>query len=659
MSVSVLERRDSSWQQAARRRLGWIARNAGGIVVALAIAAWLRLRPEFAATAATPRWAIAGTRVAEALTERWAALGALGWAGLSALTFYLSAPLLGAILAVPAVAWLAFRRWWAVYPRTLRGRVRAYGIDGFAGFWELRRHLSAHAVREVAKVTRPSLAERLPAAAAARHEVQGVGRGVAAARRMRRELAATSIPATECGTFLGRSIPGPVRGTACYAAHRDVVGIYGVQQSGKGAWFGGAIIDHCGAIVATSTKLDLYLATALLRGTGGRPVWLYNPDGLGGLASSLRWNPLDGCRDARTARMRARHHVVGISTGEGGRGEDSADWDEWAIGVLAALLMTAARSGRTMADVAHWVFTQEQGAIDAHNLLGEAFDGRPPQLVVDAMAQIVTTEAKRTRDSIFLILRNAVSYMADDTVAATCLPDPDEAAFDVAGFIAASGALYVIADKTSTSAPLRAALLGHVFETAKTLSADYPMERLDPPLAMALDEIALNPVPLDEWLPDAGGRGIHMKWAVQSPSQLAAVWGEHGAKVIRDCTNVLMVYGGLKDPDDLRHVSDLCDTRLEPVSEAGGGSESSTARMERVPVVTPAGVRMLVELCPLVIQRSSRPTMVRVVPYWERADVKAAGKVDKRGGNPSIEGAETNLPDEDRVIPFPTMGRAS
>ncbi|WP_145982854.1 hypothetical protein [Pseudonocardia sp. EC080625-04] len=53
----------------------------------------------------------------------------------------------GAVLAVVGVAVLAIPPGRAAYAHTERARVRTgYGVEGWAGWWDLHRHLSAHAV---------------------------------------------------------------------------------------------------------------------------------------------------------------------------------------------------------------------------------------------------------------------------------------------------------------------------------------------------------------------------------------------------------------------------------------------------------------------------------------------------------------------------------
>jgi hypothetical protein len=68
------------------------------------------------------------------------------------------------------------------------------------------------------------------------------------------------------------------------------------------------IKDFPDSVIATSTKLD----TAARRG----PVFLFDPEGLGGQPSSLRWNPVVACQDRETAINRAGYLLTERRPGE-------------------------------------------------------------------------------------------------------------------------------------------------------------------------------------------------------------------------------------------------------------------------------------------------------------------------------------------------------
>ncbi|MBP2371418.1 hypothetical protein [Pseudonocardia parietis] len=176
------------------------------------------------------------------------------------------------------------------------------------------------------------------------------------------------------------------------------------------------ILDHDGPLLATSTKPDLYNYCAGARAEKG-PVWLFNPEQLGDLGSSVWWSPVAGCADAQVAAIRAGLMVGGVSAGEDGGDR----WDKWSVSVLSALLMAADLSGRDMTTVARWVFSptsdpRRGGAGEAVEVLGRA--PGVPAGTLDALRQVLATDARKTRDSIFMTLSEAVKFMTDPQVAA-------------------------------------------------------------------------------------------------------------------------------------------------------------------------------------------------------------------------------------------------
>lgn len=144
-------------------RVGWVLR---GLLVAGVVAALLWPRPLARATLASPVWSRLSSGLGERICTRRVLLGATLAAGLGSLLGWVAdggvLELLGGLLLAAGVVVWAVPAGRAVYPHTLRGRVRTrYGLDGWASWWELRRTVSAHAVRRAAVATRPSIADRV------------------------------------------------------------------------------------------------------------------------------------------------------------------------------------------------------------------------------------------------------------------------------------------------------------------------------------------------------------------------------------------------------------------------------------------------------------------------------------------------------------------
>ena len=277
-----------------------------------------------------------------------------------------------------------------------------------------------------------------------------------------------------------------------------------------------------------------------------------------------------------------------------------------------------------------WVASPTE-AWDAVKLLRKHRTEVPHGWAAD-LEQVLATDAKRTRESIFLTLSQAVAFMADPVVASSVCPDREVPSFDVARFLADRSTLYLIMSERphASVAPLAAAFTTFLFEEAKRLAASRPKGRLDPPLGLILDEAALTtPVPLDRWVADAGGRGIHIVWSCQSPSQLAQRWGREGADTIWNATNAKVVFGGLSLDADLEALSRLCGERREVLDDGDGRMRAERVRvlpvdlLRTLPQVRKGSGRLV--MFGLLIHRSTPATIVRVRPVWERVDVRAAG----------------------------------
>jgi type IV secretion system protein VirD4 len=212
-------------------------------------------------------------------------------------------------------------------------------------------------------------------------------------------------------------------------------------------------------------------------------------------------------------------------------------------------------------------------------------------------------------------------------VAEAVTPAVGQPAFDVDEFLDGSNTLYLLgADRQHGSiAPLFSCLTSEeVYERAIVRASHGPGGRLDPPLLLALDEVAaICPVPLDRWTAVAGGWGIPIAYAVQTPSQLYDRWGQLGGKTIWSNTTTLLVLGGLSNAEYLRELSELTGERAELVTTVSrdrhhGPAGSSTAPRS-VPVMTPAAIRMLRQWRALVLHRNMAPVETELTPIWQRS----------------------------------------
>jgi len=197
----------------------------------------------------------------------------------------------GLVLLIGAGSLLRHR--WAGSQATVgRWARKSKRNSGMASTWQILRTASWLAMRRKAKVLRPSL-RRLPWW-----------------RRMFVPTRAYATPVARVGWL------------RIWTPCEDVTLRVGGPRTGKTGEIAGRILDAPGAVIVTSTRTDVIDLTAPLRRRVG-PVRVFNPSGLGGLASTITFDPLTGCTDPTTASERAADLIAGGSAagGDSARGE--------------------------------------------------------------------------------------------------------------------------------------------------------------------------------------------------------------------------------------------------------------------------------------------------------------------------------------------------
>ncbi|MGH3772822.1 MAG: type IV secretory system conjugative DNA transfer family protein, partial [Pseudonocardiaceae bacterium] len=427
-------------------------------------------------------------------------------AGAVVLTAFVSLVLTGTVLLCGAAT--AYHRRTRTASVVTRWGARARRTRGVASTVHILRHGSALALRRSAVTVRPSHASKT-----------------------RVERART--PATEFAVPLCRT--GPLR---VWASVEDVVCVFGGPRKGKTGWLAGRVIDAPGAVLVTSTRLDLHDLTSGLRATRG-PVFVFNAVGLGDLPSTITFDPLTGCTDPATASERATDLLSGAGRGPGGG--DHEHWEKQARRVLTALLHATALGGHGMHELLRWVANPDTAARQVLSLLRRS--PAASAYVPDAEQFLTTND--RTRSSITSTIMPALGWLSSP---AACTAASGGTPFDVTELLATDAVVYLLGAEESQVAPLMAALTGHIAREARRIAATKPSGRLDPPLTLVLDECALTaPVPLDSWTSDMGGRGVTILAAFQSRAQLINRWGTAGAAVILNNTTATMLFGGTQD----------------------------------------------------------------------------------------------------------------
>jgi type IV secretion system protein VirD4 len=460
---------------------------------------------------------------------------------------------------------------------------------------------------------------RLPGLASSREAMSAASERVV----MRRgKLLRPALARVEHPQQIGYQI-GRLRGRQLWCTAEDSALLVGPPRMGKGLhvvvpW----VLDAPGAVVCTSTRPDTLAITLHARAKSG-PVAIFDPQRLAGLPDGLRWSPVRGCENPHTALVRAR----GLSAGAG-FGKTVSDTEFWAgqtETALRCLMHAAALDGRRARDLYRWSLNPAL-AEDAVTILNR--NDRAASGWADALDAVVHSDP-RTRDSVWLGVRQSLSALANPDVLEALEPT-EKNAFEPSEFLQQRGTLYLLASSVSSAscAPLVAAFIEDITETARALAARAAGARLDPPLLLALDEIAnLTPLPsLPTLMAEGGGSGITTLAVLQSLAQARNRWGEHAADTIWDAATVKLILGGLAKMHDLEDVARLLGEVDEPTrttSRGGSGERTSSISMRQMPVMPPSALRTLPFGTAVLLLRQSRPMVVDLQPWPKRDDARS------------------------------------
>lgn len=297
-------------------------------------------------------------------------------------------------------------------------------------------------------------------------------------------------------------------GDRIYVTSEDSVVLVGPPRSGKGFYvIIGAILDAPGAVVTTSTRGDNFAATWKLRSKGGRPVVLFDPQGMSGMTSTLKWSPMQGCENPQVAMRRSK---VLIAASGMGKSDSNQEWAQVAETILAYLLHAGALGRVSTHELGKWGVSPKvaEGAI---RILQDHPRSTP------GWALGLENELKsdpRMLPSKWMGVGNALQALMLPEVTEALNPRSKEEELDPEQFIKDRGTLYLIGTKSGGGAiaPYLIALMDEITETARMLAFRSPGNRLDPPMALILDEIAnLAPWPaLPQVMADGGGVGIRV-----------------------------------------------------------------------------------------------------------------------------------------------------
>ncbi|NWL29137.1 type VI secretion protein [Paenarthrobacter ureafaciens] len=457
--------------------------------------------------------------------------------------------------------------------------------DGVAGRAEIVRDFGARAVRRRGLYTRPGLSKP---------SIQDVS------------------------WTLGRS-----RGVTVHVSTEESMVIQGAPRSGKGLYVViNAILDAPGAVVTTSTRADNLVVTMRARKSEGRPVTVFDPQGMSGLPSTLRWSPVRGCSDPDVATRRA----LVITADTEMKGENAA-WQKRSLIVLQCLLHAAALSGEGISAFRRWssspVLARE--ALDILGMQGAALGWQS-----DLMG-ILEDDPRNTSNS-WIGVSAAVAPLSSPRVLSALNPEDGTEEFDPKSFIRQRGTLYLIGTRSGAAAsgPYLSALIDDIDNAAREMAFVSAGGRLDPPLSLILDEIAnLSPWPgLPVVLSDGGGIGISTLVVLQSLSQARSGWSMEEAATIWDSAIIKVIFGGGSDERDLRSLAGLLGERsliMNTRSWSAQGRQDGE-QIRDTPVIRLDEIRRLPVGTALMLGRRTRPILLDLRDWHKRKDAAELGR---------------------------------
>jgi type IV secretion system protein VirD4 len=392
------------------------------------------------------------------------------------------------------------------------------------------------------------------------------------------------------------------------------VAVIGPTQSGKTTALAvPAILGWAGPVLATSVKTDLVRDTLAWRRRRGT-VWCFDP----GRATSLppaAWSPL-GTAGTWAGARRVAADLTEVARGPGTTA-DGEFWYATAAKLLAPLLLAAAVSGSTMADVVRWVDTQE--VAEVADILESA---GVPEALQAARASWLRDE--RQRSSVFTTAETVLEPFAEpapDPSGGPAPAGPGPPGIDPGALLAGSNTLYVCAP-AHDQRRLRGvftALVKQVLDAAFSRSARLGRP-LSPPLLVVLDEAA-NIAPLaelDGLAATCAGHGIQLVTVWQDVAQISARYGARAATVLNNHRAKLFL-SGTADASTLDQASHLVgDESVVMGSEThGAGGRSTTSAPVQRRLLPPDALRRLPPGTGVLVYGGLPPVRLTLHPWWE------------------------------------------
>lgn len=317
------------------------------------------------------------------------------------------------------------------------------------------------------------------------------------------------------GAARGAPEPSPATGP------RQPVLVYGAQH-GHPDHAAQTLLDAPGPAVLVTSDPALWDRTAGIRAKHG-PTHLYDPSQLVGSSARLRWSPHHGCEDMDTARHRAAAFLAPVRP----RARPEAAVVDAAETLLRCCLHAAAVSGEPFRQVHRWATNGSPGAaVRTLRTHAAAASGAAGEL------ESVLIAHPQRRDAATELLRRALGALSQLHVRNACTASRgDSVALE--SFVSEGGTLYLVGESIEDprrhdpgTMPFLTALLSSVVEHGRRMAARSSSGRLDPPLTLVLDQVAVvAPLPELPWLAAEGAAfGLPTLALLRSEEQTRTWW---------------------------------------------------------------------------------------------------------------------------------------
>jgi len=420
----------------------------------------------------------------------------------------------------------------------------------------------------------------------------------------------------DVGWRLGRS--SSPRGVELWVPFDRTTGVYGPQGSGKTLdLLTPALLGAPGAALVTLTKPEDLLLTLDGRSSDERPVAVLDPFDLVPGAPELVWDPVAGCGDSMVAERRAKAFTAGTVKGAVSRGSgDEAARFYAAEGakVLQAYFHAAALTQRSLEDVLGWIADplnagQPEEILRTQSLAAPFWDG---------LLRGALHGDDRTAGNTITTVQQAMALFFQEPIRRRCTPGRGRQATDLPDLIQRGGTVYLLGrdDPYASASPLMTAIAEHLLDTALEMAMASPHGRLCPSFLACLDELpSTTPLPtLRTRMANERSLGLSFLYAAQTWRQLVIIYGEDEARTLFGLTNNIVVFGGGKDVEFYREVSELVGTtRVSRRSyNHGRGGWGSSVYGEDVPILRPEEIRQLPDRHALVVAENAPPFIAKL-----------------------------------------------